>query len=207
MPRHFDKHVHGSAAKILTEAECENDPLGFAYKLLEIHDGHSVVGCKVFLGHSPSAHSALVSDPSIQKIFLRRENLLAAHSSRRIAMASGVWNSTTKKDLADYKIPFEPRPFRKFISSTTEYFAALAEQSKGPVLNLTYADHVMKKDTNALFDFLGLTVDEGVTSGLKKQLDSNMLPRLEDPKQVADFFAKIGHPEWENESYAFSRTN
>ena len=199
LPRHFDNHIKGSAQIVLSQEECENDPITFANRLFKIHDSHKVVGYKVFEGHSPSAHPSLAENADIKKIILQRDNALASYSSRLVAAKSGVWNSSKKMDLDDVKVTFKEDAFENYLNTIDAYFARIREMCKGDVLELRYAENILQQNTDPVFDFLGLENFESATSGLKKQLSADVLDRFENTADVQRFLDKIGHPEWATE--------
>jgi hypothetical protein len=101
LPRHFHRHVRGSARAILSPEEIEARPLAALHRLFACNDGHRVVGCKIFRGHSKSAQGDILRDPEIAKIVLQRENCLASYSSLQLAKSTGKWNAQRKQVIRE----------------------------------------------------------------------------------------------------------
>lgn len=195
LPRHFHKHVHGSARSALSKEEVENDPLNFLYKLFELSDGCRAVGCKVFRGHSTDIHFDILKDPGIRKIVLHRENHLASYASLLMARKTGKWNSK-RPSVSQDKVTFVADEFSKYSSRIRGFFNKIERESVGPTLFISYKDTIMKNDVQKVLDFLEVSREFETASRLVKMHGSEIIDRFENREEVLSCLREIGHEEW-----------
>lgn len=200
LPRHIPKHLHGSARSRFTAADCENDPLGFFHELLKIDDGHIAVGCKVFRGHSPTVHNAILEDASIRKILLDRENRLASYSSGLIARETGRWSSRRSEGIEKlHRVSFDKSDFERYRNRVDGFFRKVARKQQGPSIRITYEENVLGESLAPIFHLLDVQEDVKTESPKKKQLGRSIWDRFSNPEDVLEYLNDIGKPLWAEE--------
>ncbi|MBU2980655.1 hypothetical protein KO498_02400 [Lentibacter algarum] len=198
LPRHFDRHIFGSAKAVLSAEMCERDPVAFLQALYSHNDGHAAVGCKVFPGHSKTAQAALLADQSIAKIVLKRENALAAWSSLLTARKTGRWNANVKEKGADISSPvmFEPAKFEAYLKRRARFFRKIDRRLQGPRLNLTYATDIMQQRARPVLEFLGVPAEVTLSSDKRKMLGRSITERFENTEELAAYLKETGRAGW-----------
>lgn len=71
----------------------DQDPSAFLKRVWSSAGDARAVGFKINLGENEAASAALLRDPSVRKLLLRRRNRLRAFVSEEIAARTGVWES------------------------------------------------------------------------------------------------------------------
>ncbi len=79
-------------------AERDRRPLAFLERLWKQPLGHSQIGFKMTHWQNPEALDALLGDPDIKKIVLRRNNRIKTHVSRVIAEHRDIWEDYSNDD-------------------------------------------------------------------------------------------------------------
>jgi len=74
-------------------AERDRDPLGFLARLWNHSFGRPVVGIKFCRGQNRAAFEALLDDPEVRKIVMRRRNRVKTYVSEMVAQLTGEWES------------------------------------------------------------------------------------------------------------------
>jgi LPS sulfotransferase NodH len=76
-----------------TLEERDRDPLGFLARLWDRSFGRPVVGVKFCRGQNRAAFEALLRDPEVRKIVMRRRNRVKTYVSEMVAQLTGEWES------------------------------------------------------------------------------------------------------------------
>ncbi|SLN68907.1 hypothetical protein [Roseisalinus antarcticus] len=193
------RHLQGAARAVLTPEMCKADPLGFARRLLAMDEGHGAVGFKVFATQGPAAHAALLSDESLHKIVLRRENALAAWSSLLIARQTGRWNTRKAGIGAGTRTRFVRAEFDHYRTRRDAYFDRIDRQLRGPRLDLTYTGDIVTKNAAPVLDFLGVDRAFDTSTAMARILGPSILDRFENAADAAACLDEIGRPDWARE--------
>lgn len=170
-------------------------------------------GFKIFPGHADAWLEGVLVDPSWTKIVLYRENVLAVHSSQRIAAARGKWSDTGVKvelvaDSSDHSIEdqtdFDARKFEAFRAgyqqSYSDWLTSLAKSSQ----KFYFLEYGMLRNSrilSAVFSFLDASQPEAFTSNILKTSSTDILSRFRNPDEVRAYLAKNSRLDWQAESF------
>lgn len=180
----------------------ERDPVSFTYSLLDFSNGMAAVGFKMWRAQSEPVCDALLSDRSLKKIILERQNKLAQFSSGTLAKTTGVWNLRAGRDLKvvnGAKATFSSSSFRKFLARNSETYRHYHARAVGPVLDLDYAQ-LAGIGLAPVLEFIGVPVV--ALSATKARLhSSDILSRFDERHhdEIVSLLDEIGSPEWRYE--------
>jgi hypothetical protein len=179
----------------------KKDPVGFTEHVYSANRGRSHVGFKMVNNRNNLVLYRLLGDPSVFKIVLYRQNVLANQSSKLIAATTGEWARRGKKvGEPPPKILFEAARFIKFHNTYTGFYRnVLTELNKtnSPYRFLNY------EEINDPYLFTGLvTAIRGETSPVRflsrhrKQNSPDILSRYSNPDDVRQFLTEHGLMNW-----------
>lgn len=154
-----------------TIAARDRDPLGFLDRIWTMDRGRSHVGFKMTCGQNETALYAVLRDPAVRTIVLRRENRVRTFVSRLIAEQTGQWEVY---DEADLRLP-RPRvrvdvdALRRSIAENEAYYAELErvrQSTRQAFLSVSYERLVAGGERSRLLEFLGLPAAPGAEDTL-----------------------------------------
>jgi hypothetical protein len=85
------RHLQGTAFCLGSMAERQADPVDFLQRVWQAPDGRKAVGFKLCLWQHEAAYHAVLPDPSIRKIVLKRRNRVKTFVSLLLARQTGEW--------------------------------------------------------------------------------------------------------------------
>ena len=85
------RHLQGNGFQLGSMAEREGDPVGFLERVWRTPLGRSAVGFKLCLWQHEAAYHAVLPDPSVRKIVLKRRNRVKSFVSLLLARQTGEW--------------------------------------------------------------------------------------------------------------------
>ncbi len=199
------RHASGlrpEAAAALDLSKVEADPLAFCHDVLDFSHGPKAVGFKIWHNGDPARTAlvdALVADPSIKKIILRRQNELAGYSSERLANMSRNRPELFIDPSAPPRAHFNPDRFRTFVKTRQGWFDRYRAKMRGDVIFIDYKD-LMKDGPNRIAAFLGLSPHEFVPQTLKRNT-SEVLKRFKPSQHnlIRTTLDDIERPKWVRE--------
>jgi LPS sulfotransferase NodH len=155
-----------------TVEERDREPLAFLERLWNRSFGRPVVGLKFCRGQNRAAFEALLADPAVRKIVMRRRNRVKTYVSEMIAQLTGEWESYPGSRLAGerIKIPVPAAGLFRHVEHNATYYddveRRLARSGQAAV-RLDYEDlcgdgRGRREALRAVFDFL--EVDAGVAA-------------------------------------------
>jgi LPS sulfotransferase NodH len=151
-----------------TQAERDRAPLAFLDRAWSQPRGCRAVGFKLNRGQNEAAFTAVLADPGVRKILLRRDNRLKTFVSERIAARTGLWESypDSPRSGEQVRIRVDLGELRRHIDENRAYYESLTAELAGQdVLALRYEDLVDVPAQPAeawrpVFDFLGVGAAE-----------------------------------------------
>jgi len=161
----------------------QKQPLTLLQNAWSGHGGARAVGFKLNIGQSASVFEAVLDDPSILKILLRRNNRIRCFVSERIAETTGDWESypdSTHRAPARPAVHVEAAELIAHAERNRAYLDELRSklQSRGHAVHeLAYEELGDRLTQERLLGFLG--VDESVRlSGNTRKMNPGPLPEL-----------------------------
>ncbi|UXI70099.1 sulfotransferase [Tahibacter amnicola] len=151
------------------------DPSGFLAQVWRRSAGYRAVGFKMTPGQSPSVLAAMLDDPGIRKIVLRRRNLVRTFVSERIAEAIDQWELY---DAAE-RMPDRPRvrvdvgALLHHVADVQGFYRAVTGQMRATGqrwLEVAYETLAVHDAQSRLFDWLDVpALPEAVTARSVRQ--------------------------------------
>lgn len=140
----------------------ERDPAAYLQQVWRYSRGHACIGFKMTPEQHPSVLHAVLRDPGIAKIVLRRDNLLRALVSERIAEITDEW------EAYDDDAPAQPRPrvrierdeLDRHVRQVETFYAGLTDalrDSGQAWLEVRYESLFDAEEQQRLCAFLGLS--------------------------------------------------
>jgi hypothetical protein len=178
------------------------NPVQYAYNVLNFTPGPSVVGFKIWRGKDSGgleAINALGPDPAIKKIILNRSNILACQSSEGLVHLKKKMPDAFEGEGDHPKLDFNRQAFLKLTDYRAGIFDHYRKIAQHDVLEIPYVG-LMETGMNAIASFLNLS-EFKFEARTKKRYTSDIIGRFkpECHDEIKRTLEQIGHPEWVNE--------
>jgi len=138
----------------------ERDPFGFLRDVWAARGTHACVGFKITPRQMPrDVFDALLADTTVRKIVLRRDNVVRAFVSERIAECVDQWEVYDAATLARDKprVHVAPEALKRYADDVDAYYADIAQRlGDQPYLELRYETLGTLAAQNRAFAFLGV---------------------------------------------------
>jgi len=174
-----------------TLAERAADPLGFLGRVWDANLGKRCIGFKMTRGQHRRVLEALLADPTVRVIVLRRANRVKAFASELRAEATSRWEIYDRAELDPERprVHVAPAALDAYLAANeafyTEVDRALAG-SDGRVLRVTYERLFRDDEQRRLLDFLELPSDGGaLTAKSVKQNPCDLRDLIENYDALA----------------------
>jgi LPS sulfotransferase NodH len=188
----------------LSPEERDRDPIEFLQKV-KAAEILPVVGFKLFPWQNDKLAETLIVDPSIRKVILHRENLLAMYASKRIAEQTNRYFSTDKGARDTVRCLFQAKGFEAMASEVTNWFSqarGLLEATGQAYFDLPYAQINDEQTIVSLVTYL---------TGAPPRLSSHDSPhvktgsvdivsRFENSEEVESYLRENGREDWRYEA-------
>jgi LPS sulfotransferase NodH len=100
------------------------DPLDFLQRIWKADLGHACVGFKMTHWQNETVFNAVLNDPSVKKIVLRRKNRIKTYVSWLVAQQTGQWEVYRKADLARRpRVAVDEAELRQHIAENEQYLS------------------------------------------------------------------------------------
>lgn len=137
------------------------DPLGFLAQVWAAPHGRSRIGFKMTLRQAPTVLDAVLDDPGIDKLVLRREDLLRAFVSERIAEALDEWEVYAPEALTRQRprVAVDPAALRSHVAGTHAYYEDVTGRLRDRghrFIELRYEALETADEQRRMFAFLGV---------------------------------------------------
>ena len=145
--------------------------------------GRRWVGFKLNRGQSRPAFDAMLGEPAVRKILIRRRNRIKTFASEKLALETGLWESYpwSKANSKMPRIRVSVEELRAHIAVNDRYYRWLEtaiEESGGPCLEVTYEELATASERARLLAFLTLSEPSEGLSGMTTKQGSKDLRRL-----------------------------
>lgn len=174
-------------------------------ELLELawrhHLGFDSVGFKININQSQPVYEAVLSDPGIQKILIRRRNRVRTYLSEEIALRTGHWESYASSDTAPPTGPIELSPDGLIEHSERNHGfyqqieSRLEEQSQS-AFQIAYEDIPDAETRRQLLSFLGVENGIALKSATRKMNPGRLEDMISNFEELA---AALKGTAWEND--------
>jgi len=141
--------------------ERERDPLAFLDRVWAADLGHSQVGFKMTPRQNETVLDAVLRDPGVRKIVLRRENRVRTFVSQQISEDTDQWEVYRDADLVAERprVHVDVDALRESIAENEAYYddiERVLEAAGGLYLRVSYERLVAGGERSRLLEFLGL---------------------------------------------------
>jgi LPS sulfotransferase NodH len=186
------------------------DPRAFLEKVFTTGFGRAHVGFKIFEGQHDEILGELIDEPSIRKIVLYRQNVLANYSSALVARATGKYSlRADQKAAAPPLVHFDANKFFEFMGEYNAFYRTALERLNARAQAVHYINYEDTGDPlllGALVSFIGAD-PAGFNSNAKahkrqvKQNSSDIVARFSNPETVREFLTENGLMNWAHEGW------
>lgn len=153
--------------------------------------GRPWVGFKLNRGQCREAFDAVLADPAVHKVLIRRSNRIKTFVSEKLAIRTGSWESYPWSKTLESKprIRVGVEELREHIAMNERYYGWLetsVEESGAPWLEVTYEELGTAREQARLLEFLGLDEPvEGLSAITRKQGSKDLRDRIEGYGELA----------------------
>jgi hypothetical protein len=150
--------------------ERDGDPLGFLDRVWASHLGHAVVGFKMTHRQNEAVFAAVLRDPGVRKIVLRRDNRVRTYVSRLVAEQTGRWEAYDEAELVRPRpsVHVDPEALRASVAENEAYYAEIEEvlrETRQASLAVIYER--LPDERARLLEFLGLPEPRRAAASLR----------------------------------------
>jgi hypothetical protein len=179
----------------------ERAPIEFMRRVLDRNYECASVGFKFFGHHNPEILPTLLSDTSLRKILLFRQNVLAIYTSRLVSKATGRYGLRHDDVRTEPpRITFKGKQFLEFKNKYLSFCHSVIEELNRTGQNYFLMRYEDMNDPSMLGDaiaFLGIKPKRlKYTSNLVKENSPNILSRLANPDEALAFLREQGVAHW-----------
>jgi LPS sulfotransferase NodH len=178
-----------------TLAERAADPLGLLERAWREPLGRRCVGFKMTRGQDAQVLDAVLSDPNVRVIVLRRANRIKAFVSELRAEAARRWEvyDPAELDAARPKVQVDRRVLDAYIADNEAFYSAIDAallRTGSAVLRVTYEHLFQHDEQRRILEFLGLAADGVVLSARSvKQNSCDLRDLIENYNALASGLA------------------
>lgn len=163
-----------------TMEDRDRDPLGFLERVWRERCGKRFVGFKLCPGQDERIFDAVLGEPEIKKLILHRRNRIKTFVSRRLAEATGQWESYPgqKVSTRGRRLRVDVADLWAYVTRIQEFYGGLGETlaSAGQrPLWLTYEELATAEERRRILGFLGAGSPGGDLVGQTRKMSSDDL--------------------------------
>lgn len=183
--------LRNGAFSLGTLAERDADPLGFVQRAWDHNLGKRCVGFKMTRGQHAQVLDAVLADPAVRVIVLRRANRIKAFVSELRAEASALWEVYDRAALERVraKVRVDTAALEAYMAQNEAFYAAVdaaLARSGSPTLRVTYEHLFHDDEQRRLLAFLGLAADSApLTARSVKQNSCDLRDLVENHDALA----------------------
>jgi hypothetical protein len=158
-----------------------------------------VVGFKHMINIEEVALAEIVAEPSMPKILIWRDNLLASFSSALINRERGRAHVRTGDPIEAKRVRFDPAIFARYVAKRDRAFELCRRALEGaaaPFVVIEYRDLGRATALEAICATIGVDRERLGASSLAKQNSDDILSRFSEPDRVAQSLEALGRPDW-----------
>jgi LPS sulfotransferase NodH len=182
---HWARDWQGSASP----AEPDRDPAGFIATVWASGEGARAIGFKMNRDENDAAVHALLHDPSVRKILLRRRNRVRTYVSEEIAKLTGVWE--TYDSPADPTLPavhVEADDLIRHSALNAAYYAMIEQALRAsgqPWLDTHYEALGDPAEMAGILSFLGIAAQAPLSADSHKRGPADLDAVVENFDELA----------------------
>ncbi|SIS64090.1 nodulation protein NodH [Phaeovulum vinaykumarii] len=169
-----------------------------ALLLTRIREAEGLTGFRYFHDHDPRIFDVVMNDPRCAKIVLTR-NPVECYVSLKIAYNTDRWRLTHVRDRREFKSPFKPAEFEKFLAPLQTFQVKLMNALQKSGQTAFYIDYEDLRDLDVLAGlakWLGVEGRlEALPTGLIKQNPEEMSKKVRNFDEMERALARI---DWAN---------
>lgn len=177
----------------------DRDPLAFLERAWAAAE-RPWVGFKLNRGQEPRVFEAVLPDPGIRKVVLRRENRVKTFVSEKIAEATRLWESYpwSRRMPGEPTITVRPDELVRHVARNAAYFRGLYRALEGEEFcEVTYEGLVAGTAAPEVLRFLGVPdPDRELVGATRKMNPTDLRLRIENFDELA---ARLEQPELRRE--------
>jgi LPS sulfotransferase NodH len=193
-------HIRPEFIEKIGIGERQENGIKFAYSILNFSNGCAAVGFKMWIFQHKDACMALLGDPNVKKIILKRDNKLAMFASEQLAISTGIWDVVPGVPIDKFreknKAKFMRQAFLGFVDHQAALFDSYRQHAVGDVLEIEYSD-VANLRLGPIFTLLNV---ESVPLHATKQriYSADIMSRFEPQysDEIKEVLAEIGKQNW-----------
>lgn len=175
-------------------------PFSYIERAAKTRPGGKHFGFKLMLKQNDALAELIISSNEWKKIFLYRNNLLAAFASRKHAHLSGIGNMLKyQQEIPSIKIKFDEDEFNKFIATRYKRrnnLYAMMDRYTASYLSISYSEIATVEGLNKVLDFLGIQTDNLPGASTKKRSSNDIVNRFSNPDAVKKYLSILGKQQW-----------
>ena len=177
-----------------TVAQREQDPQEFLQRVWTNRLGYPCVGFKLTHRQNELLFRHLLTDPTVAKVVLRRQNRLKTYVSHQISEALAEWEVYRPQDLARDRpmVRVEPERFLERVAFDEAYYNEIrgaVEKGGHAWIDVVYESLFSVDQQNAILEFLGLGPSStGLEIRSVKQNSSDLRDLVENYEELLRFF-------------------
>lgn len=176
--------LRDSGFSLGTLQERAADPLGFLARVWSSPLGKRCIGFKMTRGQDQGVIDAVLADPGVRVIVLRRMNRLKTFVSELRAERTSRWEVYDKADIAACpRVPVDLNALDAYVADNEAFYAGIdvaVARSGSRVLRVTYEKLFERGEQQRILDFLDLAPQEVALSARAVKQNSCNLRDLVD---------------------------
>jgi LPS sulfotransferase NodH len=156
--------LRDSVFTVGTLEDRSRDPLDFLQRIWKADLGHACVGFKMTHRQNETVFNAVLHDPSVRKMVLRRANRIKTYVSWLVAQQTGQWEVYRTADLARRpRVAVDAAQLRQHIAENEHYLSNIErvlEATGQHWVNVVYERLLEKSDEcGRILQFLGVAAE------------------------------------------------
>jgi LPS sulfotransferase NodH len=175
---HWADEPCGRAGFVGGIADRDRDPQSFLEAVWSSGGDPKAIGFKMNRGENGEAADAVLRDPIVRKILLRRRNRLRTYVSEEIARLTGIWESFDEPAEADLpSIRVEPDDLARHSGLNAAYYAelkAILRATGQAWLETDYEALAESEEMARILAFLGVEAGPALPAACRKRGPSDL---------------------------------
>jgi LPS sulfotransferase NodH len=174
--------------------ERDRDPLAYLERVWRSPGSHDLVGFKMTRGQEGDVMDAVLDDPGVKKITLRRENRIRTYVSEQIAERLDQWEVYDERDLAGPRprIEVDCGDLARHVSLNEGFYAMISsrlQRSRQDGLEVHYERLFDSGEQHRILDYLGVEAASGLVAHSVRQNSEHLSDLIANYDQLRDALA------------------
>ena len=151
----------------------EKSPVEFLQLAWKEAEGYRAAGFKINIDQPEAVFDAVLSDPAVRKIIIRRRNRIRTFMSERVAELTGGWESYeySKQTVSPLPLPVEPGELKTHVERNATFYRGICQRlsdSGQTWLEAEYERLATPEQRRELLDFLGVDAGQTLQTATRK---------------------------------------